>query len=331
MKNLIIYIAVFFVIDQCYAQKLSDTIMNNIDYQHNTPPSFEFKLIQTTMGLFGMKKKMEKKMITNNFVKDPAKPPISLMRNFNIREIEQNGRTVWTISPKENASEVVILYLHGGAYMGNISKQHWDLIEKLMIKTNSIIVVPDYPLTPEANCIETYDFIEILYTKLTTDYPTKRIIFIGDSAGGGLAFGFLQQLRNENKKQPNQIIIFSPWLDVTMNNPDIEFIDKDDKMLSIIGLRNAGLKYAGNLDLKDYRVSPIYGDLTGLCRISIFTGTNDILNADAQKCKQLLKDQQINYNYFEYPKMFHDWVIISSLKESCDAINKVYNLVNNYE
>jgi acetyl esterase/lipase len=305
--------------------------MNNIDYQHNTPPSFESKLLQYIMGLFGMKKKMEKKMITNSFVKEPAKPPGSLLRNYNIEVSEQNGRKVWTIYPKESKSDVAILYLHGGAYMGNISKQHWDLIEQLIYKTKATIIVPDYPLTPEAGCKETYDFIDILYSKLITAYPAKRIIFMGDSAGGGLAFGFVQQLRNENKMQPHQIIIFSPWLNVTMDNPNIELIDKEDKMLSIIGLRNAGQKYAGTLDLRDYRVSPIYGDLTGLCRISIFTGTKDILNADAIVCKQLMKDQQINFNYFEYPKMFHDWVIITSLKESQNVISKVNNLVNDYE
>jgi acetyl esterase/lipase len=65
--------------------------------------------------------------------------------------------------------------------------------------------------------------------------------------------------------------------------------------------------------------------------MSVFTGTNDILNADAQKCKQLMKEQNISFNYFEYPKMFHDWVIITSLKESVDVINKVYILVNDYE
>jgi acetyl esterase/lipase len=305
--------------------------MKNIDYKHNMSPSFESKLIQTIMGLFGMEKKMEKKMITNSFVKEAEKPSKLLLKNFKTVESAQNGRKVWTISPKENKSDAVILYLHGGAYMGNITKQHWDLIEQLITKTNATIVVPDYPLVPEANCIETYDFIEILYTTLSREYPTKRIIIIGDSAGGGLAFGFVQQLRNENKKQPEQIIMFSPWLDVSMDNAKIEIIDKEDKMLSIKGLKNAGQKYAGSLDLKDYRVSPIYGNFTGLCRISIFTGTKDILNADSEKCKQLMKDEQINFNYFEYPKMFHDWVIISSLKESDDAINKVYTLVNNYE
>lgn len=305
--------------------------MSNIEYQHNIPPGFQSKLIQTAMGLFGIKMKIEKRMISNGFAKEPAKIPKSLFRNFNIQEIDQNDRKVWTISPKFHKSDVVILYLHGGAYMSNINRQHWNLIEQLISKTNAAIVVPDYPLTPEASCNETYDFMKALYSRLIIDYPLKRIIFMGDSAGGGLALGFNQQLRNENKKQADEIIVFSPWLDLTMSNPNLEIIDKHDKILSIGGLKNAGLKYAGNLDLKDYRVSPIFGDLTGMCRISIFTGTNDILNADAQKCKQLMQDQLVRFNYFEYPEMFHDWVIITSLKESCDVVNKVYNLVNDKE
>ena len=304
--------------------------MNNIDYQHSISQSFQSKLIQTAMGLFGMKKKMERKMITNGFAKEPAKIPKSLLNKFNIQETEHNARKVWTISPIDIKSDLIILYFHGGAYISSLIKEHWSLIEELISKTGATIIVPDYPLTPEACCKETYDFIRSLFTKLITDYPAKHIVLMGDSAGGGLALGFTQQLRDENKKQPDQIIIFSPWLDVTMCNPILERLDKADNLLSIAGLKNAGQKYAANLDLKDFRVSPIYGYLTGMCRISVFTGTRDILNADAQKLKQLMKAQNINFNYFEYPDMFHDWVIITSLKESHDVIKKVIKLVNDY-
>jgi acetyl esterase/lipase len=304
--------------------------MKYFDYQHSISQSFQSKLIQTAMGLFGVKKKMERKMLTNGFSKEPAKIPKSLLKKSIIQEAEQNAHKVWTISPIDIKSDLIILYFHGGAYISSIVKEHWSLIEELISKTGATIIVPDYPLIPEACCKETYDFIEILFTRLITYYPAKRIVLMGDSAGGGLALGFTQQLRDENKKQPDQIIIFSPWLDVTMCNPIIERLDKEDNLLSITGLKSAGQKYAGNLDLKEFRVSPIYGDLTGICRISVFTGTRDILNADAQKLKQLMKDQNINFNYFEYPGMFHDWVIITSLKESNDVIIKVTKLVNDY-
>ncbi|MCK7488338.1 MAG: alpha/beta hydrolase [Bacillus subtilis] len=160
------------------------------------------------------------------------------------------------------------------------------------------MVVPDYPLHLLPHTGEAYDFVGDLYAGLTTDYPTKRIVFMGDSAGGGLAMGFAQQLRNEKKRQPDQLIVFSPWFDVSMTDTRIGIIDKEDKLLSIKGLKSAGQKYSGDLDLKDYRVSPLYGSFSGLCRLSIFTGTNDILNADAQKCRQLMTRSANQFQLF---------------------------------
>ncbi len=302
--------------------------MNNIDYRHAITPSFASKLIQSVMGLLGVKKRIEKKQIANQLGKNPVNPPGTFRKDFTIQEIVQNGRKVWTVAPKANKNDVVILYLHGGAYTANISRLHWDLIGQLVRTTNATIVVPDYPLAPECTCEETYDFMDKLYTGLRETYPTQRIVFMGDSAGGGLALGFAQQLRNEHKKQPEQLILFSPWLDVSMRNPGLSLIENKDKILSINGLRYAGQQYAGALDLKDYRVSPLYGTLSGLCKISIFIGTNDLLYVDAQECKLRMKNLSSPFHYFEYPQMFHVWMIVSALKESKDVLDKVHNLIN---
>jgi len=302
--------------------------MSLIEYQHNIPASFQAKLIQLAMGLFAMKKATEKKMISNGFKKEPAKVPKSLLANFVVHEMLQRSRKVWTISPKAKVSNTVILFLHGGAYMANITKLHWDLIEILLINTKATIVIPDYPLAPDATHMETYEFIEDLYANILVGYSHSRIVFMGDSAGGGLALGFAQKLRNESKKQPHELILFSPWLDISMCNPELQILEKDDKILSIAGLKSAGQKYAGTIDLKDYRVSPLYGDFTGLCKISIFTGTRDVLFADAQTLKHLVKDLNMKFSYFEYPGMFHDWVIIAGLKETHDVIEKVKALFN---
>lgn len=125
---------------------------------------------------------------------------------------------------------------------------------------------------------------------------------MGNSAGSGIALGFAQKLRNENKPLPSQIILNSPWLDITMSNPNITETDKKDKRQSIKGLKMAGQAYAAGLDARDYRVSPLYGDFSGLGKISLFIGTHDLFLADSRKLKQKMKEQNIPINYFEYPK-----------------------------
>ena len=315
--------------------------------------SLEVKLIQFFLRLFKTKFIMEAKMISNGFDNKPAIPKKSFYKKYSIIESNLDGRQIWELSLKEKEynqfSNLLILFLHGGAYMANITKGHWNLIEQLLIKTKGTIIVPDYPLAPYSNYLETYDFLDKLYLKILGKYKDKKIVLMGDSAGGGLALGFVQKLRDErinnekinndrinnkeNKKLskvlPDYIILFSPWLDISMSNPDIKSIEKKDLLLTIKGLKSAAEKYAVDIDIKDFMVSPIYGDFKGLCKIAIFTGTNDILNPDARKLKNKLEQQNIDFYYFEYPEMFHDWVIITRLKESKDAIEKVCEILKN--
>ena len=151
---------------------------------------------------------------------------------------------------------------------------------------------------------------------------------MGESAGGGLALGFSMFLRNENKNQPSQLILLAPWLDVSMNNPDILAVDKKDKILGIKGLQMAGIGYAGQTKLDNYKVSPIYGGLADLPQISIFVGTHDLLLADARKLKENADKSGVSINYFEYPKMFHVWILLNKLKEAQVATSQIISLIN---
>ncbi len=279
------------------------------------------------MGLFSMKRVLEKKIVNNTYSKKPASIPKSFHSNYNIDIEEFKSRKVWTISPKNNNSNTVILFLHGGAYYANITKMHWQLIDQLITNTKATFIVSDYPLAPESTCIDAYQFLDIVYAKLISNFPTKQLVFMGDSAGGGLALGFAQKIGNEEQKKPEQIILFSPWLDVSMANPEIAKFDKCDKILSINGLKIAGKNFAGELDVKDFRVSPIYGDFSNLGKISIFIGTNDVLIADARKFKLLLQNQNIDFNYFEYPGLFHDWVVVKKIRETIDVLDKIKDIL----
>lgn len=301
--------------------------MAEISYQHSNPASVQAKLIRWVMRWSGLKKKMERNILFNHFEKDPAIPSRSLQRRFSIRNSELHGRRIWSVSEPKCTSDAVILFLHGGAYMANINRQHWGFTGELIRKTGATVIVPDYPLAPEATFVETYGFLDQLYTALLEEYHDRRIIFAGDSAGGGLELGFIQHLNNTNRKLPEQTILFSPWLDLTMSDPNLKTFAEEDNILTIRGLKSAAVKYAGDTDLHDFRLSPIFGNFSGLCKISVFTGKKDLLHADALQFREMMVQQKIPISFFEYPEMFHDWVIITSLSESKHAIEMVKGLV----
>ena len=104
---------------------------------------------------------------------------------------------------------------------------------------------------------------------------------MGDSAGGGFVLSFAQYLKNNNLPQPKNIVVFSPWVDISMSNPPYD--SANDPILGEIGLKEMGKSWAGELDITDYRVSPLFGDKFGLAKTLIFAGEDEIFYKDIKR------------------------------------------------
>ena len=298
---------------------------------HAKPMSLYARLLQWLMFRTQIKNELAQWFTQPSINQQPAPFPTyfkTICRHAYTCETRQHrNRTVWVLHPTKAPTQKVVFYLHGGAYLYNLSTYHWRFLSRLCHHTQARVVVVDYPLTPTACCDEVYDFIESLYDEVTVHDQADHISIMGDSAGGALALGLAQQLRNKHKKQPTHIILFAPWLDATLTHPNIEQLEAKDPLLDKVALVKAGEAYKGHLDVKDPRVSPLYGDMTQLGRLSIFIGTHDLLWADCQKLHQHLQQQNIQHNYFEYLHMFHVWMMVVSLPESRRAMRQVVDLV----
>ena len=79
---------------------------------------------------------------------------------------------------------------------------------------------------------------------------------------------------------PERLVLLSPWIDVTMTNPAIPTLEEGDFILSAYGLAGLGKLWAGEMDVRDSRVSPLYGSMAGLPPTLIFCGTDEILRPD---------------------------------------------------
>ena len=191
--------------------------------------------------------------------------------------IDFKGMQVFTFGNKN--CENIIVYVHGGAYVNEINYQHHLYCMKLSRKLNSYVLAPVYGLAPKHKSQETFDALRELYEDLLK--TNKNITLMGDSAGGGFVLSFAQYLKTIDLPQPQHIIVFSPWVDISMGNPPYD--SENDPILGEIGLREIGKSWAGNIDTKDYRVSPLYGDKSNLAKTLIFAGTNEIFYKDIEK------------------------------------------------
>lgn len=254
-------------------------------------------------------------------------PPPKLLKICNVHKFKINNRNIFTISPKnKDASDKHIIYLHGGAYVQSFLTFHWSFMAKLVKELNCTITAPDYPLAPAYTYKESFEMLTTLYSKLLTTAGHHHFIFMGDSSGGGFALAFAQEIRNTRLRQPDQIILLSPWLDVTLKNPLIEEINAIQPFLGIDALREVGKIYAGDTSPDYYFLSPINGSLEGLGKISVFIGTKDILVADARKLKLIAESNKIAINYYEYEEMVHVWMLLN-LPESKKAFQQIVGLI----
>ena len=229
---------------------------------------------------------------------------------FNVEIKEYSGRKVFIVNPKEqNKSEQTILYIHGGAYMAEVTKDHWDFIKKIVEDTNATVIVPDYPLAPKYTYKEVFNMMEPLYKEIISKVDMEKFIVMGDSAGGGLALALEEKLSQEEIEMPEKTILISPWLDTRLTNPKIPEVQKRDRQLNKFKLQIAALGYAGKDGKANYLVNPIDGDLSKLKNITIFTGTNDILNPDVYVLKEKAEKSNIEINIKEYENAGHIWFI----------------------
>ena len=55
-----------------------------------------------------------------------------------------------------------------------------------------------------------------------------------------------------------------------MENEEIPAYQKIDPFLFADSLRPIAERWSGGLDLHDWRISPVYGDLTGIRNVTVF-------------------------------------------------------------
>ncbi len=241
-----------------------------------------------------------------------SKVPEELLANYNVKEETFQNRSVFVIKPKEEqTNSKTIFYLHGGSYLAELNESHWEFFQNIIQDTGATIIIPDYPLAPQYQYTDVFDMIFPLYQEIIQKVEQENLILMGDSAGGGMALALLEKAGEESLEQPSQTIVISPWLDVTMTNPEIEQVQPNDLMLNQDLLRFAGIAYAGSEEeTKNYLVSPIYGLLENLGDIVIYTGTNDILNPDVHKLEELAsKSTGTSIIVKETEGAVHDWIL----------------------
>lgn len=291
-----------------------------------TKDSFQSRLIKLLLRFGGRKRFWEssgevlKKRIAKNQLYI-AEPSTNFQQKVHIEKKERDGHFYYELRPRKVGITKHIMYLHGGGFVSPITKHHWRFLERLMNEVDFNITVPLYPLSPKYNYKNVFEFLYPLYFEIMNENPSE-IILMGDSAGGNLALALPQLIKENQSPRVSKIVLISPLLDMSFENPEIDEVEPKDPFLARTAIYEIVKRYAGDTDLKNYLLSPMYGDLKDLGEISIFMGSDDILAPDARKLSKMTNENGLDIRYFEYPKMFHVFPILD-FPEGKDAFKKI--------
>lgn len=291
-------------------------------------PSLLMRIAKFAVGLVpsnfkpGKVERLWKNVLSRN---EPihAEPPWLLGMKHQIGKRLVNGQVVFEVSNPRNVSEHHIIYLHGGGYVNPLHPAHWSIISSLIQHTNANLTLPTYPLAPERNHRDALSHLEDIYLETVAKHPGKKVVLCGDSAGGGLALALAAICQEKRLPMPAQLVLFAPWLDITLSNPAMADVEASDIMLGVEGLRKAGLMWAAGTDPKNPLLSPLFGSVARLPPTTIFQGTADIFIVDARSFAMKADDEHAPVQLFEYEGAFHVHVFVPFTPEAQDTFKRV--------
>ena len=236
-----------------------------------------------------------------------------------------SDRQVWYLN-SVNASNSTIFYIHGGSYVREFVDIQWEMADKIAQEADAEVIIPDYGLAPFYTYKDSYELLTKLYTDYIAKNPDKNVYIMGDSAGGGLALGLVQDFVRNNIKLPKGLILLSPWVDLTMSNPDIKKYVKKDPLLHVDTLLADAKSWAGDADLSDWKISPLYGDMRGLPQVLLFSGTRELLYPDAGLLANKLKEASVETTFVVGENLNHVYPAFP-IPEATKAISKIVEFV----
>ncbi|MCD2168649.1 alpha/beta hydrolase [Microbacterium sp. JC 701] len=205
----------------------------------------------------------------------PAEPPARLRRSGRVVVSREGDLPVYRYEPAARTPGLELMYLPGGGLVNPLVAEHWWIVERLARATGAAITVVCYPLAPERGADHTLAVIDAQYERLAA--RASRLWVAGDSAGGALAVGLA--LRASRRR--DALVLFSPWLDLGLENPAIARRARRDPSLRVPGLRAGAAAWAGERGLDDPAIDPARMDPTGLPPTLLFQGGRDIFFDDA--------------------------------------------------
>lgn len=244
---------------------------------------------------------------------EPKLPTLQAMANqfsISIEKDEIEGVRIYHVTPAKidpRHENHLFVYVHGGAYIlngGDVGVMEGCFIAQHgQMRVLSI----DYRMPPKHPFPAGLDDVLAVYQHLLGQRPAKSIAMGGSSAGGGLTMAAMHKVIGSGLEVPSALFLGTPWSDLTKTGDSYITNEGVDRLLITYDgiLENAARLYAGDHDLKDPLIPPIYGDFHGFPPTYLVTGTRDLFLSNTARTHIKMRAAGVVADLFVYEGVSH--------------------------
>ncbi|OAL34485.1 hypothetical protein AYO20_06328 [Fonsecaea nubica] len=202
--------------------------------------------------------------------------------------------------PKDDGKKqrCVVLFAHGGGYARGEARMYINYLERWVAESarrdlDLAFYSVEYPLTTKASHpAQRNAFIQAYQYLLDNGVAAENIVFMGDSAGGGLCILAAFEVKQLNLPQPAATVLISPWIDMALKayvggNPAVEsdyFVMANKAVPALVQM------FIGDRPPESPEVNPLHRqpeELSGLSPQLIFTGGAEFARYDSEQWAQM--------------------------------------------
>lgn len=214
-------------------------------------------------------------------------------------EVVYGGVPCDVLSPEIYASNRVVLYIHGGSFVGGSRASYRCFCSSLASKSCARVVIPEFRLAPAFPYPSALEDIQSVFRALYTeeqvtsslgndkDSPNANpeLIIAADGSGASIALALIFNLRERYRRSISHVVLFSPWLNLSSSSNLLVAKKLGDDITTSDVLRKSASVYTYEANTSTPLVSPILAtdeQLENFPPVFIQMGDTEILKADAQ-------------------------------------------------
>lgn len=259
-------------------------------------------------------------------------PTKKIPKSINLNTINLGGSAAELLTCPENPKNKIIMYIHGGGFVGGSAKTRRDITVFTAGKLGYNVASINYRLAPQHIFPAAPQDCFSAYRALEQQYGGENIALMGESAGGNLVLSVVLQAKAAGIKLPACVVAISPLVQHDKKLPSYSENIDSDCMISNISeeLTDVYFKTDAPDVLQNPYAAPLYGDLSNFPPTWLIASETEVLRDDSVVFHKKLKKAGRESHLRLYPGLMHAFAIVTTFPEARKALYEMKPFIDRH-